>query len=166
MTFSNGWPIQKPMRHAGTRGGALEAKLALSRRMDALASVPLFAGLSKRQLQSLARACSSHRWPADSMIVSEGSSDQHCYVIVEGMVAVERGERHVAELGPGEIVGEIALFDSGPRSATVTTATEVLAVGLPRKGFVEVAMSDPRVALRMLETMARRVRETTEKLTY
>jgi hypothetical protein len=50
VTFSTGWPIQKPTRGAGTRGGAQEAKLALSSRMDALASVPLFAGLSKRQL--------------------------------------------------------------------------------------------------------------------
>jgi CRP-like cAMP-binding protein len=134
--------------------------------MDALASVPLFSGLSKRQLQALARTCSSHRWPADSTIVSEGSSDQYCYVVVEGTVGVERGGRHIAELGPGEIVGEIALFDPGPRSATVTTASEVVAVGLPRKGFVDVAISDPHVALRMLETMARRVRETTEKLTF
>ena len=54
MTFSTGWPIQKPTRDAGTRSGAQEAKLAISRRMDALASVPLFACLSKRQLQALA----------------------------------------------------------------------------------------------------------------
>jgi CRP/FNR family cyclic AMP-dependent transcriptional regulator len=166
VTFSTGWPIQKQTRDAGTRGGAQEAKLALTRRMDALASVPLFACLSKRQLQTLARACSSHRWPPDSMIVAEGSSDQYCYVVVEGTVGVERGGRRIAELGPGEIVGEIALFDAGPRSATVTTETEVVAVGLPRKRFVEVAVSDPHVALRMLELMARRVRETTEKLAY
>jgi CRP/FNR family transcriptional regulator, cyclic AMP receptor protein len=164
LNFSSGWPIEKGTPAVDSRAGARTAKLAIARRMEVLARVPLFAGLSKRQLQALARACSSHRWPAGSLIVAQGSSDQVCYILVEGTVEVVRGGQPIARLGPGDFFGEIALLDPGPRSASVTTATDVLAVRLPRPGFLDVALNDPQVVLRMLEALARRVRETTEKL--
>lgn len=164
MSFSSEWPIKKPIADAGTRAGAQSAKLAIAQRMEVLAGVPLFAGLGKRQMQAMARACASHRWPADSRIVVEGSKDQACFIIVEGKVDVQRGGRPIAQLGPGDFFGEIALFDTGPRSATVTTASDVVAVELSRKSFLDVATADPQMLLRMLEALARRVRETTEKL--
>jgi CRP/FNR family cyclic AMP-dependent transcriptional regulator len=164
--ISGGWPIDRPTVTAGTRAGAKNAELAIAQRMQFLASVPLFTGLAKRQLQALARTCETHRWPAGALIVAEGSYDQNCYVVVEGTVDVVRGGNPVALLGPGEFFGEIALLDPGPRSASVTTATEVVAVGLPRQGFVDVVLKDPQVALRALRAMARRVRETTEKLEH
>jgi CRP/FNR family transcriptional regulator, cyclic AMP receptor protein len=143
---------------------SVDAKLALAQRMHALADVPLFAGLSKQQLQALARVCSSHRWPAESCIVAEGSYEEFCYVVVEGTADVVRGGRPIARLGPGELFGEIALLDPGPRSATVMAVTDVVAVRLPRRGFVDVAVSDPHVALRILSALAHRVRETTERM--
>ena len=124
----------------------------------------MFAGLSKRQRQAMARVCHSRRWPPDSRVVVEGSNDQFCFIIVEGTVDVHRAGHRIAELGPGEFFGEIALLDPGPRSATVTTVTEVLAVELSRKAFIDVAAGDPQLLLGMLETLARRVREATEKV--
>ena len=164
MSFSSEWPIKKPVADTGIRAGAQTAKLAIAQRIEVLARVPLFAGLGKRQMQTMARACSSHRWPAGSRIVVEGSMDQSCFVIVEGNVDVLRGGRSIAQLGPGDFFGEIALLDPGPRSATVTTATEVVAVELSRTDFLDVSTGDPQILLRMLEALARRVRETTEKL--
>jgi CRP/FNR family transcriptional regulator, cyclic AMP receptor protein len=166
VTFTADWPVRKPGRKVDSRAGAQSAKLALAKRMESLAHVPLFAGLSKRQLQTLGRACSSHQWPAGALIVAEGSSDQFFYVIVEGAVDVERSGRTVAHLGRGDFFGEIALLDPGPRSATVRTATEVVAVGLTRRGFLDVATGDPQISLRMLAALARRIRETTEKITF
>ena len=163
MSFSSEWPIKKPIADAGTRAGAQSAKLAIAQRMEVLGGVPLFAGLGKRQLQAMARACASHRWPPGSRIVVEGSQDQCCFIIVEGKVDVLRGGRTIAQLGPGEFFGEIALLDPGPRSATVTTASDVVAVELSRKGFLDAATADPQILLRMLEALARRVRETTER---
>ena len=166
MTFSTGWPINRSSPTAGSRAGSKSAALAVARRMELLARVPLFTGLTKRQLQALAKTCDTHHWPAGALIVAEGSHDQYCYVVVEGTVEVIRGGNQVALLGPGEFFGEVALFDPGPRSASVTTATDVVAVGLGRQGFVDVVLNDPQVALRTLGAMARRVRETTEKLAY
>jgi CRP/FNR family transcriptional regulator, cyclic AMP receptor protein len=163
VAYTSRWPIESPTEGAGTREGAQSAKVALTRRMEVLARIPTFAGLSKRQLQALARACTSHRWPAGALIVAEGSNDQYCYVVVEGTVEVVRRGQSVAVLGPGEFFGEIALLDPGPRTATVMTASEVVAVCLPRQGFVDVALKDPQVSLRMLGALARRVRDMTER---
>jgi CRP/FNR family transcriptional regulator, cyclic AMP receptor protein len=166
MSYSDGWPYQQSVPGVDTRSRARTAKLAITQRMDVLARVPLFAGLSKRQRQAMARVCSSRRWPAESRVVVEGSRDQFCFIIVDGTVDVHRAGHLLAKLGPGEFFGEIALLDPGPRSATVTTTSEVLAVELSRKAFVDVAAGDPQILLGMLEALARRVREATEKVSY
>jgi CRP/FNR family transcriptional regulator, cyclic AMP receptor protein len=163
VAYTSRWPIEEPASGAGTREGAQSAKVALNRRIEVLAKVPMFAGLSKRQLQALARASTSHRWPAGALIVAEGSNDQYCYVVVDGTVEVVRHGQSVAVLGPGEFFGEIAILDPGPRTATVMTATDVVAVCLHRQGLVDVALKDPQVSLRMLGALARRVREMTEQ---
>ncbi len=162
---TSGWPLHQPIpRGSPTR--AKSVKLAIKLRMEVLARVPLFAGLSKRDMRSVAGACVSRRWPAGSCVVAEDSKDQICYVIVEGTVDVSRNGRTIAQLGPGEFFGEIALLDPGPRSATVTAVTEMTSVELSRKSFLEVAGGDPSILLRMLEALARRLRETTDKLAY
>jgi CRP/FNR family transcriptional regulator, cyclic AMP receptor protein len=162
---SSGWPVHKPIQSGGPTH-ARSVKLAIKLRMEALARVPLFSGLTKRQVQAVARACVSRRWPTGCCVVAEGSTDEVCYVIVEGTVEVRRKGRVIAQLGPGEFFGEIALLDPGPRSATVTTATEMISVELSRKSFLEVAEGNPAILFRMLEALARRLRETTEKLAY
>ena len=162
---TSGWPVHKPIPGGGPKR-AQSVRLAIKLRAEVLSGVPLFAGLSKRHMQAVARACVSRRWPAGCCVVDEDSLDQVCYVIVEGTADVRRHGHSIVELGPGEFFGEIALLDPGPRSATVTTATEMVTVELSRQSFLEVAGNDPAILLRMLEALARRLRETTEKLAY
>jgi CRP/FNR family transcriptional regulator len=97
-------------------------------------------------------------------VVPEGTKAEVCYVIVEGSVDVSRHGHTIAVLGPGEFFGEIALLDPGPRSATVTTTTEMTSVELSRQSFLGVAGDKPAILLRMLEALAKRLRETTAKL--
>lgn len=166
VTFASGdYPVQKPMPGGGPRR-AHSVKLAIKSRMEVLAGVPLFAGLSKRQLQEIARGCASRRWPSDCIVVPEGTKAEVCYIIVEGTVDVRRHGRTIAQLGPGEFFGEIGLLDPGPRSATVTTTTEMTSVELTRRNFLAVAGDKPAILLRMLEALAKRLRETTATLSY
>jgi CRP-like cAMP-binding protein len=72
----------------------------------------------------------SRRWPAECCVVPEDTKSQVCYIIVDGTVDVRRHGHTIAQLGPGEFFGEIALFDPGPRSATVTTTSEMTSVEL------------------------------------
>jgi CRP/FNR family transcriptional regulator, cyclic AMP receptor protein len=166
VTFAtSGYPLQKPIRGGGP-AGTHSVRVALKLRVEVLAGVPLFAGLSKRELTAVAHSCVSRRWPTDCCVVPEGTKAQVCYIIVEGTADVRRKGRIIARIGAGEFFGEVALFDPGPRSASVTTTTEMVAVELSRQSFLGVAKDNPAILLRMLETLARRLRETTEKLAY
>jgi CRP-like cAMP-binding protein len=138
--------------------------LAIARRVEILSRVPLFEGLSKRQLEAIARAVSVSSFSEGNEIVVEGSRANFCCVLVEGRVEVVKGDQPVAHLGPGEIFGEIALFDPGPRSATIRALTEVVAIQIPSQGFAAVATADPQIPLRMLKVLAHRIRETTESV--
>ncbi len=160
---ASGWPVHAPMPRGRPTDGH-SVKLALKLKMEALAGVPLFAGLSKRQLHEVAKACMSRRWPADCCVVPEDTKSQVCYVIVEGTVDVRRHGHTIAQLGPGDFFGEIALFDPGPRSASVTTTSEMTSVELSRQSFMSVAGDNASILLRMLEGLAKRLRETTAKL--
>src|SRR5215212_1070888 len=104
------WPVHKPIPGAGGKRDS-SVRLAIKVRTDALAGVPLFAGLSKRQLHAVARECESRRWPSGFCIVPEETKAQVCYIIVEGRADVCRHGRIVAQLGPGDFFGEIALLD-------------------------------------------------------
>lgn len=162
MSFSSGWPYRQPSQDFDDRVLTKTAKLAAARRAELIARVPLFAGLTKQQIRAIASAASSDVWPSGVRMVKEGAPSTSCFVIVEGSVEVTKGDRVLARLGPGEFFGEVALFDSGPRTATVRTVTEVHAIQLPRPAFLEVVQDNPKLLLRMITTMALRFRDAIE----
>ena len=161
---TSSYPLQKSVRGGGSRRAG-SVRLAIKSRMEVLAGVPLFAELPKRQLHSIAQACRTRRWPSGLCVVPENTKAQVCYVIVEGTVDVSTKGRTIARLGPGDFFGEIALLDPGPRTASVPTTTEMVAVELSRQSFLSVARDNPTVLLAMLETLAKRLREATQKST-
>ncbi|HEY7628347.1 MAG TPA: cyclic nucleotide-binding domain-containing protein [Ilumatobacteraceae bacterium] len=138
--------------------------MAVNTRMEHLQRVPLFAGLNKRELRSVAAVCSIVRRPAGYCMVAEGSNTDVLFIIVEGTVDVVRKGRRVAHFGPGEFFGEIALLDPGPRTASVVTATDVVVIELTRKSLMQVVGSDPQIPVRIMEALARRLRATTAKI--
>lgn len=141
-------------------------KLATQARIDHLVNVPLFEGLTKRQIRAIATASNTVRRRDGATVVSEGSNAHSLFVIVDGSVDVMRKGRRVTRLGPGEFFGEIALFDPGPRTATVVATSDVVALELSRKGLLDAIAGDPLICVRMMTTLARRLREATEKVTY
>jgi len=129
------------------------------RRQEFLARVPLFAGCTRRELDALARAAEVVDFPAGQILMAEGSSGHEFLVIIEGQVEVERGGTIVAKLGPGDYVGELALLDAGPRTATVRTTTATTAVLLGAREFWSAVDSIPRFDRKLLAGMARRLRD-------
>ena len=91
--------------------------------LDHLASVPLFSACSKRELQKIAKASDEVTVPAGKVLVEQGDTGREASSSSTGNAAVKRGNRKVATLGPGDCVGELALLDHGPRTATVVTET-------------------------------------------
>jgi CRP-like cAMP-binding protein len=127
---------------------------------DALGEIPLFAGLSSRHRQKLARLGAVQYFPPQLSIVTAGTRGDAAYVLLDGVCEVVRGlGLPGAELEAGSIIGEMALLDGAARSATVVTRSEVNALRLGRSGFIALLRSEPSVSIALIGALAARLRE-------
>jgi len=134
-----------------------------SQYLDHLARVPLFSACSKKELQTVARASDEVHVPAGKVLVEEGRPGHEFFLILEGKASVKRGKKKIADLGPGQYFGEMALLDRGPRSATVVADTDMDVLVLGQREFAGVIDEVPAMAHKLLTTMAQRLRESDAK---
>jgi MFS family permease len=104
--------------------------------VELLRRVPLFAAMSLVGIERLARGARTQDLRDGEVVVRQGDPAADFYVVATGEVAVSRDGREVRRLGPADSFGEIALLESGPRTATVTTAAPTRLLVLDRDGFV------------------------------
>ena len=130
---------------------------------EALSAVPLFAGCSKRELAQVAKAGTELTKEAGSVVVDQGQMGREAFVILDGTVEVSRGDRKIASLGKGDVVGELSLLDHGPRTASVVCETDCLLFVLDQRHLREVLEKHPSIALKLLGTLAERIRELDRK---
>lgn len=130
---------------------------------ELLAGVPFFAALSRRSLRSLAKLCVHRRFAAGTRILEEGDLGLGMYVITRGAVAVFKGEGEerveLAELERGDIIGEMALIDEKPRSASAEAVDGVECLLITRDSFRTLVRRDPEIAWCIVPTLAERVRD-------
>lgn len=127
-------------------------------RAEALAQLEPFAGCSNSQLEAVARHTDDVQLREGQILMREGTSGRECFVIAEGEADVRIDGEVVATVGPGEIVGEMALIDREPRSATVVARTPIRAVVMTTQQFAAVADRCPSVAKQVMSTLAQRLR--------
>ena len=127
--------------------------------VDVLKGVPLLAGLSQRELRSLARRFREISVKAGDDVVTEGKGGAGFFVIAGGSADVTTGGRTVRTLGAGDYFGEISLIDAGPRTATVVATTDLALLGLSPWEFKPFVEEHPNVAWKLLQTLAGRLRE-------
>ena len=131
--------------------------------LDHLAAVPLFAACSHKELQRIARASDETELPAGRVLTRQGETGRECFVIVEGQVTVERNGKRIASLGPGACIGDLALLDKGPRTATVTAVSPLKVLVLGPREFAGVLEEVPGLARKLLSALATKVRELDKK---
>ena len=129
-----------------------------------LAALPLFGGLTTRQLMDLSAVVKEHAFAPEATVVSKGEADDRLYLVIEGVVHIMRGDTLLAELGPGDFFGEIALFEGVARTADAVTRTRSRLLGLERRDMIRLIEDLPGIAISLLETQSRRVRELTDRL--
>jgi CRP-like cAMP-binding protein len=129
-----------------------------------LENVPIFAGLSARQLKGLARDAKERTYALGETVVKQGETGIGFYLLLDGHVDVRRKGRKLAVLGPGQFFGEMALFDNEPRTADVIAAQPTRCLVLSKWEFWGFAMGQPEVLRTILQEMARRLRETNQAL--
>jgi CRP/FNR family cyclic AMP-dependent transcriptional regulator len=127
--------------------------------VETLASVPLLAGFGRRELKRLAERMSERTFAEGEVAVEEGRGGAGFWLIEDGSATVGIAGEIIRTLGPGDYFGEIALLDDGPRSATVTAATDMRCLGMASWEFRPFVLEHPELALTMLQTLARRLRE-------
>ncbi len=134
-----------------------------------LRRAPLLAGLNESATSDLLGSMNPIHMERGDVLFHEGDPGDRLYVIAEGKVKLGRTssdgrENLLAILGPGEMFGELSLFDPGPRTATATAVAETQLVGLGTEELHAYLTTHPQVALTLLAALARRLRRTNENL--
>ena len=112
---------------------------------DRLKNIPVFAGLDQAATNTIAKLASEVSVPAGKELVREGDYSYDMLAIEEGTAEVTRGGDHVADLGPGDIVGEIGVVEKGTRNATVTATSAMVLVTLDRWDVKRLSKQSPEV---------------------
>ena len=128
-----------------------------------LRDVPLFAGCTRKHLQSIAKAGDEITMTAGTTIVDQGQLGREAFIILDGDVVVRRRGRKIATLGSGDVVGELSLLDHGPRTASVICDTDCTLFVLDQRHFRGVLDDNPEIAFKLLGTLASRIRELDRK---
>ncbi len=124
-----------------------------------LQRMPLLSGCSKRELQHIAKAGDEIVMTAGTMIVEQGQMGREAFLILEGQVIVRRNGRKIATLSSGDVVGELSLLDHGPRTASAECDTECTLFVIDQRHLRGVLTENPSIAMKLLGTLAGRIRE-------
>ena len=127
-------------------------------KVDLIASVPLFQGLSRAELAEVAKLTDEVDVPAGHVLMRQGDLGRQMFVVARGRVAVERNGAQINELGPGGAAGEMALISEGPRNATVTTMEASVLLVVDHRGFHSLMDVSPTIRLRIFEGLANKIR--------
>ena len=128
-----------------------------------LSKIWLFSTSSAKDLRLIRRALEEVTVPAGRLLTEQGTIGREFFLIVDGQASVKRNNRKVATLGPGQYFGELALLDRRPRSASVTSDTEMTLLVLGQRQFNGVLDSVPPLSRKLLSAMATRLREADDK---
>jgi pyruvate,water dikinase len=129
----------------------------------AVQRVKLFADLDRRQAEQIARLLKLRPFSRGETVIMEGSGGAAFFLIDSGEATVSSKGVQLATLGPGDYFGEIALIDGGPRSATVTAATDLVCYGLTFWEFRPLIERNSTIAWKLLQTLAKRLRAAEPK---
>src|SRR5437667_12329718 len=132
---------------------------------DALARVDLFSRLRWKELTEVAKCCRVAKYSPASVLISQGEKGLGLFIITKGTVRITRknspdgAEEVLGTAGMADIIGEMALLDDMPRSATVTAVDDVTLLALPlwefRRILRRILRSDPDVGLHLLAVLSR-----------
>ncbi len=112
---------------------------------DRLKDIPVFADLDHGAMQTIATFASEVSVPEGKELVREGDYSYDMLVIEEGTASVSRSGGHIADLGPGDVVGEAGVVEKGTRNATVTATSKMVLITLDRWDVKRLSKQAPEV---------------------
>jgi CRP-like cAMP-binding protein len=124
--------------------------------------VPLFRNASRKERALVARLADVTQYVAGATLTREGDKGESMYVLLQGAASISRDGHKVVDVGPGAVIGELALLTDEPRNATVkiTDLSEIARIG--RKEFAKLVDSSPTFTRKLLISLANRLRARDE----
>ena len=149
------------------RRGASRSGAPMTEPVDTLRQVDLFSHLSDGELAHLAEQSREQRFERQALLMHEGERGETMYVVVAGEVRVfvsdENGRELVLhQLGPGSVIGDLALLDGEPRSASVVAVEPTRVLAVARQGLIACIEASPEFALALMRSLTTRLRQATE----
>ncbi len=132
-------------------------RLRSDAKLELLKGVPLFARCSRGDLRQIATLADEADLDEGRTLIREGDRAREFFVVVEGSLRVTRKGTKVADLGAGDVIGEIALVADVPRTATVTTSSPVRLLVLTDRGFRDLLEQSPSIATKILQSLGERL---------
>jgi CRP/FNR family cyclic AMP-dependent transcriptional regulator len=132
--------------------------------LNLLEVVPLFHGLSTKEMGRLAKVTDEVTIGAGSVIAEEGEPGDAFYLIVDGSAAVKRKGKKIATLGTGDFFGEMSLLDEGMRSASVELIRDSTLLVIHGTDFAVIVNEMPGVATKLLRGLAARLRAADHRI--
>jgi CRP-like cAMP-binding protein len=134
---------------------------------EVIRKAPLFTALDDAASASLLANMVSVKISKGTILFAEGDGGDQLYVIAEGKLKLgtssgDGRENLLSILGPGEMFGELSLFDPGPRTSTATAVTDAKLLSLGQEKLLPWLAENPKVALQLLARLAQRLRRTNE----
>lgn len=124
-----------------------------------LASVPLFASCSKKELEEISRLAVETSFAPGKQFIRQGDFGHELVIIIEGTASVIRDGRKVATVGPGDFVGEMAVLQSQKRNASIVADTELHVLVIDQRVLDTLLDDIPGMARRLLKVVALRCAE-------
>jgi CRP/FNR family transcriptional regulator, cyclic AMP receptor protein len=121
-----------------------------------LKKIPVFADLSDEQIGHITSLAAEVSVPAGKELVREGDYSYDVLAIEEGTARVERNGRHLADLGPGDVVGEMGVLERSQRNATVIATSPMLLVTLTSWDIRRLRKTAPNAVEHLREVVAKR----------
>ncbi len=136
---------------------------------ELLARVPLFSALAEEELSHVVSVAVPRTFEAYQVVFREGDRSDTCYVIRSGHVRAVRGHADgrsitLAQFGPGDHFGELAMLDEERRSATIEALEETEAIAILGADMRRLLREHPDIAVKLIASLGRRLRETNERL--
>ena len=134
---------------------------------EVIRKAPLFTALDDAASASLLANMVSVKISKGTILFAEGDGGDQLYVIAEGKLKLgtssgDGRENLLSILGPGEMFGELSLFDPGPRTSTATAVTDAKLLSLGQEKLLPWLVENPKVSLQLLASLAQRLRRTNE----
>ena len=133
-------------------------------KLDRLRAMPMLASANKRSLQRLAAAIDTIDVPAGHVVVRQAHHNSEAFIVEAGWMDVRVDDESVAQIGEGEIVGEVSMLTGRVATATVVTRTPATLLVVPSQRFNQLMDDAPRIGVDIARTLAGRLADADARL--